>query len=307
MGNPEQYEVISPDEAAGNSMVELVTKAEIDTQIATAKKYPRSLKQFVHDATEMVTLNQEVAASCNYGLPRGGKIIEGPSVRFAEIIQGAYGNMRSGARVVHEDSRFITAQGVCHDIQRNSMITMEVKRRITDRNGKTFADDMIGVTGNAAASIALRNAILRAVPKAFWDPIYQQARKVAIGEGRPMSTRRADAIATMQVFGVTLEMILAKFEIKGVEDLTIDHLSQLSAARTSIKEGVATAEELFAIAKPADEGKGNSGVKDKLKKSAKAKKAGADPETGELPPDDGGTPAAAELPGEAGDVATQPK
>jgi hypothetical protein len=281
----QNYDVIEPKIKEDN-LVQLSVKAEIDTQIATAKQYPRSIKQFMNNALQMVTLNEAVAESCNYGLPRGGKIITGPSARFAEIIYSAWGNARAGARVVHEDGRFITSQGVCHDLQSNTMITMEVKRRITDKNGKTFADDMIGVTGNAAASIALRNAILRAIPKAFWEPLYQESRKVAMGNSKTLATRRADALAVMQKFGVSLEMILAKFEIKGVEDITLEHLADLNACKNSIKDGETTVEALFDIPKPAAEGKGNEGVKDKLKKNAakkepeKAEKV--DPETGEV-------------------------
>ena len=283
----QEYEEIMPQEKPGNNLVELMTRAEIDTQIATAKQYPRSVKQFLNDAMAMVTLNESVAQSCNYGLPRGGKIITGPSVRFAEIIYSAWGNSRAGTRIVHEDSRFITAQGICHDLQRNTMITMDVKRRITDKYGKTYNDDMIGVTGNAASSVALRNAILRVIPKAFWEPLYEESRKVAMGDSKTLATRRADALAVMQKFGASEEMILTKFELKGVEDITLEHLQVLNACRNSIKNGETTVEALFAIPvteKKPDETKGTDAVKDKLKKKA-AKAAGADPQTGEIKDD----------------------
>lgn len=55
----------------------------------------------------------------------------------------------------------MTAQGVFHDLERNVAITYEVRRRIVDKNGRRYKPDMIGVTANAACSIALRNAILR--------------------------------------------------------------------------------------------------------------------------------------------------
>lgn len=284
------YDSVMPT-VPGNNLVELMTKAEIDTQITTAKQYPRSIKQFINDAMQMVTLTESIAEACNYGLPRGGKIITGPSVRFAEIVLSAWGNCRAGTRIIHEDGRFITTQGVCHDLQRNTMITMDVKRRITDKNGKTFNDDMIGVTGNAASSIALRNAILRVIPKAFWEPLYEESRRVAMGDSKTLATRRADALAVMQKYGATLEMILAKFEIKGVEDITLEHLQTLNACRNSIKAGETTVEELFAAPKPADETKGNASVKEKLAEKTTKKKptkeeaavaAGADPATGEI-------------------------
>jgi hypothetical protein len=60
-------------------------------------------------------------------------------------------------------------------------------------------------------------------------------------------------------------------------------LTQLSAARSTIKAGDVTAEDFFAPKKPVDDSKGNDAVKSKLKKKNAAKAAGADPETGELP------------------------
>jgi hypothetical protein len=72
----------------------------------------------------------------------------------------------------------VTAQGVCHDLQSNTFIAYEVRRRITGKGDRKYSDDMIGVTGNAASSIALRNAILKIIPKVFWDGIYQAARQV---------------------------------------------------------------------------------------------------------------------------------
>lgn len=228
-----------------NSVVELVTKAEYDIQIATARKYPRSVRQFIQNATELVTLNESTSEDCIYALPRAGKTIEGPSARFAEIILHAWGHTRAGARIVNEDGRFITAQGVCHDLQSNTLITYEIRRRITNKSGKRFDDDMIGVTGNAAASIALRNAITKVIPKALWEPVYQEARKVVMGDSKTLANRRASALVHLQKFGVTEEMVLKKLEIKGTEDITLDHLVTLRGIATALKEGEHTMEKIF--------------------------------------------------------------
>src|ERR1700687_4952538 len=90
-----------------NSMVGLIAAAEIDQQIATAHKYPRSLVTFRKEALQMVTLTEVIAQECIYALKRADKVIQGPSARFAEIIFSAWGNARAGARVVHEGSEFV--------------------------------------------------------------------------------------------------------------------------------------------------------------------------------------------------------
>lgn len=232
--------------SADESMVSMISRAEIDQQIATAKKYPRSIKRFVDEATAMVTLNESIAQQCIYALPRDGKVVEGASARFAEIVASAWGNCRAGARVVNETGEFITAQGVFHDLERNVAITFEVQRRITNKSGKRFSADMIGVTGNAASSIALRNAILKGVPKAFWDNLYQKARAVVAGDIKTLANKRAEAIKQFQIYGVTEAQILAKLGREGVADIGIDDLVVLFGMLTAIRDGDTTPEQAFA-------------------------------------------------------------
>lgn len=239
---------------AEEGTVALLNKSEIDMQVATAHKYPRSIKRFRDETLQMVTLNELVAESCIYALPRGGKTIEGPSARFAEVIASAWGNCRAGARVVSEQGDFITAQGVFHDLERNVAITFEVQRRITDSKGKRYNADMIGVTGNAASSIALRNAILKGVPKAFWEDMYQAARKTVMGDVKTLANRRAEAIKAFQAFGISQQQILDKLEVAGIEDIGLEHLVVLRGLITAIKEGDTTPEQAFA-GSPAANGK----------------------------------------------------
>ena len=231
--------------AADASMVALLNKSEIDQQISTAHKYPRSIKNFINETLQMVTLNESVAQECIYALPRDGKTIEGPSARFAEVVASAWGNSRAGARVISDQGEFVTAQGVFHDLERNVAITYEVQRRIVNKQGKRFSADMIGVTANAACSIALRNAILKGVPKAFWSSMYDSARAVVMGDFKTLANRRADAIKAFLGYGVTKEQIFTLLEVSGEEDISLENLVTLRGVLTAIKEGDTTPEQAF--------------------------------------------------------------
>lgn len=230
---------------SSGSMVSLLNKSEIDQQIATAHKFPRSLQRFRREALQMVTLNESIAEQCIYALPRDGKVIEGPSARFAEVVASAWGNCRAGARVVDDRGDFVTAQGVFHDLERNVAITYEVQRRIVDRQGRRFKPDMIGVTANAACSIALRNAVLKGVPKAFWDDMYNEARRVVMGDVQTLANRRAAAVAEFQRFGVSAEQLCAKLGVPGLADVGLEQLVALRGLLTAIKDGDTTAEAAF--------------------------------------------------------------
>lgn len=244
----EGREIAEPIESAAALMA--LNSSEIDCQIATAKRYPRSLKRFLYEAREMVTLTEDIASQCIYSLPRGGKPIEGPSARFAEVVASAWGNCRAGARVVGEDDRFVTAQGVFIDLQRNVAITYEVKRRITDKHGNKYADDMVGVTSNAACSIALRNAVLKGVPKAFWGELYDDARRTAIGDVKTLGSRRTSMLQHFAKMGIQPEQIFRLLEIEGEADINLDHLARLKGMATALKEGDTTIDQMFGEEQP---------------------------------------------------------
>ena len=86
-----------PDDAlVPVSLVATLTKAEIDQQIATAHAYPRSPAAARDRMIGLATLDDQMASECIYSVPRGGKQIRGPSIRFAEIVLSA--GATSGAR-----------------------------------------------------------------------------------------------------------------------------------------------------------------------------------------------------------------
>jgi hypothetical protein len=227
-----------------------ISKAELDAQITTARAFPRSVTLFRDECLSLATLTQEIAEQCFYAIPRSEKgqtkMIEGPSVRFAEIVLSAWGNCRAGARVVEESRDHIVAQGVFDDLQRNSHIVFEVKRRIVNREGVRYSADMIATTGNAAASIALRNVIFRGIPRAYWESIYAQVRRTAIGDSQTLASRRSDALAYLQKIGATVDQVLKLLGVAGIEDIGLEELATLRGLANSIKDGELTVEAAFA-------------------------------------------------------------
>lgn len=244
--------VASPEvlEAEVPAVIQAMGGGDVDIQITTAKRFPRSIVTFKKVALEMACLDEETAESCFYALPRGGRTIEGPSARLAEICMTAWGNSRVEAKQVAEDDRFVTSRGTAWDLQTNVLVAFEVKRRITTSSKKgdvkKFDDDMIGVTSNAASSIALRNAVFKMIPAAFWKPIYHAARKAAVGDIKTLATRRADMLGHFQKLGATNEQVFGLLEVKGVDDITLDHMVTLKGLATALKDGETTFEEVFA-------------------------------------------------------------
>lgn len=234
-------------DAVDASLAVGLSRAEIDTQIATARRYPRQISRVAQSILSLATLDEETAEESMYALPRGGKPIQGPSIRFAEIVKTSYGNCRAAARVVHVDrvEKVVIAEGVFHDLETNTATRAEVRRRICDKYGKLYKDDMIIVTGNAACSIALRNAILGGVPKALWRKAYDAVQHTIAGDVKTLAETRDKAIKALANFGVTPEQIFAALGVAGIEDITIQHIPTLRGMFATLKNGEATVEEMF--------------------------------------------------------------
>lgn len=246
------HEEITPDgelvhaQQYGSGLATL-NRGEVEMQLDAAHKYPRSIAAFRSEATSLATLSKEVASACIYALPRGGKTLTGPSVRLAEICASAYGNLQYGARVVDVTDTEVVAQGVAWDMQKNVRVTIEARRRITDKSGKRFNDDMITMTGSAAMSIALRNAVFRVVPRAYIDLVYVKAKETAVGDAKTLSTRRIEVVSYLEKMGggIPRERIMARIGKRGIDDVDLEALEVLIGLGTAIKGGDMTPDEAF--------------------------------------------------------------
>jgi len=299
-------EIVETDELPGGAALAALNRSEIDVQIRTAKKFPRSITSFKRQALEMATLDEETAGSMFYALPRSGKTVEGPSVRLAEIAASAWGNLRYGARVIEIGDQWVTSQGFCFDLEKNIACTVEAKRRITDKHGKRYNEDMIGVTSQAANAVALRNAIFKVIPFAYVSAIYDSAKETAIGKAMTMEQRRTRALGWYAKSGAPEKKVLELLGRASVEEISIDDLTFLQGLRTAISDGEMTFDGALA-AKKGEAEPSQAGMPARQSATAPATPpaagtppgATAPPEeatTGDLPLDEAPSPAPAAAP-----------
>lgn len=262
-----------------------ITRSEIDIQIATAKQYPRDLNTVLNKIATYATMDRETAEDCFYVLRRkdangNDNTIEGLSIRMAEIIAGAWGNLRVQTRIIGNDGRKITAQAVCHDLETNFAVCKTVDRRITTKTGKTYSDDMQVVTGNAA-SIAFRNAVLAVIPKAVTKRVINEVKQVALGQAIDVETSRKNCLTNFAKAGVTEAMICQYLGIKAIAEIDKERLFELRATWNAIKEGTTTVQETFV--KPALEAKAQEEADKKTASAADKAAAAIAQATGEIP------------------------
>lgn len=248
--NLENYEML-PVEAQDVQIVQVdaVERANVDSQVATAKQYPRSIKRSIDNSIVIATMDAETAQSCGYALPRGGKPITGPSVHLAKIIVSNWGNMRTESKVVQITDKQIISRGTAWDLETNVASAFEVRRNIVDSKGKRFSDDMITVTGNAANSIAYRNTVFSVIPRAMVDKVYKAAQKYITGDlsdEEKLIKRRTDAINYFNdEYGITEAEVIKLCGKHTVQQIKANEIALLLGMVQSLKDGDTTVDELM--------------------------------------------------------------
>lgn len=241
-----------PLEVLPASSVGALERAALDSQIATAKAYPRSIESFQKKATSYATLDQETAASCLYSRPvGGGKIASGESIRLAEIVASCFGNLRVQASIIEQTERYVKAAAMAHDLESNYAGKSEVVESTVKRDGTPYDERQRVVVAKAALSKAYRDAVFRVVPKAMCKSVIDAARKVAVGDEKTLEDRRnrvRDWVKSIKVDDARVFQVLG---VGGWSDVGLSHLEVLTGLRTAIQDGDATIDEAFpAIVKP---------------------------------------------------------
>lgn len=243
------YEVLQVNQDQSIIQVDAVERANVDSQVATAKQYPRNLMRSVNNSIAMATMDYNTAQSCGYALPRGGKPITGPSVHLAKLVVSNFGNIRAEAKVVQITDKQVISRGTCWDLENNVATAFEVRRSIVGKGGKRFSDDMITVTGNAANAIAYRNAVFSVIPKAVIDKVYQAAQHFITGdlsdEEKLVARRKKCLDFFKDEYGITEEKVVMLCGKQTVNQIKADQIALLLGITQSLVDGDTTVDELM--------------------------------------------------------------
>ena len=224
-------------------------RANVDVQVSTAKRYPRDMRRSVNNSIVMATMNEEVARSCGYALPRGGKPVTGPSVHLAKIIVSNWGNMRTEAKVVQITDKQVISRGTAWDLENNVASAFEVRRSIVDKYGKRYSDDMITVTGNAANAIAYRNAVFAVIPKSITDRIYRAAQQFITGDlsdNDVLLKKRTKIFADFKnTYGIDENTVVKICGKTTDQQIGADEIALLVGLLQSLKDGDTTVDEVL--------------------------------------------------------------
>lgn len=229
--------------------------SRIDIRVSTARAFPRNIGQVKEDLKAMALADEDTASECFYTVPRGGKKIIGPNIRLAEMAANAWGNLVIATRIksveAHSSEPHVVVEGVASDLQKNVHVSVEKRRRITAKNdyesgGKKAVDeDDINLAVNSCSAIAYRDAVFKAIPKFIINPVFEAARKVAVGNLKSIGERRNKVIDRLKQMGATEKAIFAAIGVSSIEEVTAEKVEELIGLGTSLKDGAVTLEEAF--------------------------------------------------------------
>ena len=245
------YEVAQVAQGDAQSVIQMdaIEKANVDVQVSTAKQFPRNVTRAIQNSIVMATIDPETAQMMRYALPRGGKPITGPSVHLAKLIVSNWGNVRAEAKVVQITDSQVVSRGTCWDLENNVATAIEVRRNIKGKGGQRFSDDMITVVGNAANSIAFRNAVFSTIPKAVTDKVYRAAQECITGdlsdEAKLLQKRTNCLKFFNDEYGITEEEVIKLCGKQTVNQIKADEIALMLGIYQSLKDGDTTVEEVM--------------------------------------------------------------
>ena len=245
------YEIAQVAQGDAQSVIQMdaIEKANVDVQVSTAKQFPRNVTRAIQNSIVMATIDPDTAQMMRYALPRGGKPITGPSVHLAKLIVSNWGNIRAEAKVVQITDSQVVSRGTCWDLENNVATAIEVRRNIKGKGGQRFSDDMITVVGNAANSIAFRNAVFSVIPKAVTDKVYKAAQECITGdlsdEAKLLQKRTNCLKFFNDEYGITEEEVIKLCGKQTVNQIKAEEIALMLGIYQSLKDGDTTVEEVM--------------------------------------------------------------
>lgn len=221
--------------------------AEVQAAMAIAKRFPRDQRDAMDRILNMCT-RPSLAESALYSYSRGGSDITGPSIRLAEAMAQAWGNMQFGIRELSQDGASSTVEAFAWDIETNTRQTkvFQVPHVRHTRNGVKALTDPRDIYENVANNGArrLRACILGVIPGDVTEAAVRQSEETlnASADTSPAGTKKM--VEAFAAFGVTREQIEKKIQSR-LEAIRPAQVVSLKKIYASIRDGMSKAGDWF--------------------------------------------------------------
>lgn len=223
--------------------------ARVQAQLVYAASRPRDEQRAVD---RMLTAFQRpsLASKALYQYARGGSDISGLSIRAAEAMAMAWGNMDFGLRELEQKQGESTVEAYAWDLETNvrRAVTFRVPHYRDTRQGRKRLEDSRDIYELVANQGArrVRACILAVLPRDIQEAVETQVAETmkATFEITPESLK-----AWLEAFGrlgVTKAMLEARIQ-RRFDSITPAQMMGLANIFNSIKDGIARVEDFFQV------------------------------------------------------------
>lgn len=223
--------------------------AEAQGKIIIAKRFPRDRMGAYQQIIETCQ-RHSFAEKAMYSYPRGGEVIKGPSIRLAEELARAWGNIDFGIRELSEKNGITEVEAYCWDMETNTSSSMKftVKHERHTKSGvKKLTDprDIYETMANQAGR-RLRSRILSVIPPDLQEAaVAECAKTLSGGNGVPLIDRVKKMLGEFSKLGISKGHIEQRIG-KKVESILPDEFTDLIGIYNSIKDGLRKPSDWFA-------------------------------------------------------------
>jgi len=223
---------------------------EVMAAMAVAKKFPRdendSFARIIKSCKRKGLAEQSM-----YTYPRGNTTVTGPSIRLAEALAQAWGNLDFGLIELEQKNGESSVMAYCWDLETNTRQTKIFTvphLRHTKAGAYKLTDprDIYEMVANNGAR-RLRACILGVVPGDVVDAAVNECEKTIQGANKePIGDRIRAMITAFSDLGVTLAMLERRLRHK-TDAINERELLDLRKIYATLRDNMASREQFFEV------------------------------------------------------------
>lgn len=257
-GNPFSNAPRRADAVTGSAMAAIESdraQREVEMAMAMARRFPRDEQAAAAKILSACT-RPTLATSACYAYPRGTETVTGPSIRLAEAIAQAWGNLHFGIVELAQGRGESSILAYAWDLESNTKsekIFTVPHLRHTKSGSYALKDprDIYEMVANQGAR-RLRACILAIVPGDVVEAAVRQCEVTAAGEIGDVKDAIPKLLDAYGKLGVSRSMIERRLHHR-LEATTQPEILQLRHIYQTIRDGAAGVEQFFEPDPPAEE------------------------------------------------------
>lgn len=221
---------------------------EVQASFVIAKKFPRDENESF--AKIMKACKRPfLAEQSMYAYPKGGKVVDGPSIRLAEVLISAWGNCDFGIEEISQANGVSIARAFAIDFETNTRCQkiFHVPHILGTKSGPKKLTDPRDIYEHVANQGArrMRACILAIIPGDITDAAVEECKKTLTKGSEPLADRvRNMAVTFKEEFGIKIEQLEKRLGHKLDAVIEAEFVTLKSIYR-SLRDGMAKREDFF--------------------------------------------------------------